>query len=135
MGHEAGASQTRSGAHPCSWQPREETKHLGAVCPPGQGALETPPPALSQAAPSPGCCFPLTPQLSEMNPGLCEALFPVAVVTRGAIRWKSRPMFSLSLQQLLSELFDEERQAESSGAAHTYVPFVIETSSDLLPVH
>lgn len=114
-------ARTWTGAHPCSWQPREETKHLGAACPQGQGALETLPPALSQAAPSPGCCFPLTPQLSEMNPGLCESLFPAAAVTHGAVRWKSRPMFSLLLQQLLSEPFDEVRQAGSfRSRTHVY---------------
>lgn len=77
-------------------------------------------PTLSQAAPS-SDCFSLTMQLSEMNPGLYGSFFQVAVVMHGAIQWKSRHMFFLLLQQLLTEPFDEVRQ-EDGFRRHTHTP-------------
>lgn len=51
----------------------------------------------------------LTSQLSEMNPGLYESFFQEAVVMHRAIQWKSRHMFFLLVQQLLTEPSDEVR--------------------------
>lgn len=84
-------------------------KHLAAMSP----AAGTPGNAFShsQAEQFPGY-FPLTLQLSEMNPGLYESFLQVAVVMHSAIQWKSRHTFFLLLQQLLREPSDEVRQEE-----------------------
>lgn len=62
----------------------------------------------------------LTFQLSEMNPGLYESFFQEAVAMHKAIQWKSRHMFFLLVQQLLTEPFDEV-SIEGSFRTHTQI--------------
>lgn len=102
-------------------------------------------------APSAGCFLPLTTQdfvaaallsaptsqLSEMNPGLYGAFFfQVAVVMHGAIRWKSRQMCFLFMQQLLTEPFGkwDKRKAFGDTDTHIYPLHGQEDLGDLLPV-